>query len=398
MANILVLTYWNYSDALIQTYTLPYVRMIRKAIGTESSVHLLTLEKSNPIDRTILPSLAQENIRGLPLRYYPFGLKALLFWVTTGFRLTWLIFVRRIDVIHCWGTPPGAIGYVLSLLTDRKLVLDSYEPHAEAMVENGTWSKSGIAYRLLFWLEKRQTRRATHIISATAGMYHYAKEKYATVIEKFYVKPAGVDLKLFNLSCNKRAEVMSMLGLKPEHIVCVYAGKFGGIYLEQEVFDFFSVAERFWGHRFRAVLLTNSTASQIDENCRKSGLHRDTVIARFVSHHEVPVFMGVADFAITPVKPVPSKRYCTPIKNGEYWALGLPVVIPANISDDASIIETHKIGAVLYELNHAAYHGAICKIDELIKTPGIQDTIRKVADHYRNFDHAEDIYMKLYAH
>src|SRR5262245_38217110 len=28
--NILALTYWDYRDALIQTYTLPYLRMIRK--------------------------------------------------------------------------------------------------------------------------------------------------------------------------------------------------------------------------------------------------------------------------------------------------------------------------------------------------------------------------------
>ena len=35
--NVLVLTYWSYKDALIQTYTLPYVRIIQKNLGTNNN-------------------------------------------------------------------------------------------------------------------------------------------------------------------------------------------------------------------------------------------------------------------------------------------------------------------------------------------------------------------------
>ena len=45
----------------------------------------------------------------------------------------------------------------------------------------------------------------------------------------------------------------------------------------------------------------------------------------------------------TPVKPVPTKRYCTPVKDGEYWALGLPVIITEGISDDSGIIRENGI-------------------------------------------------------
>ena len=397
MTNVLILTYWSYSDALIQTYTLPYVRMIRRTISPESKLFLLTLEKSRPISAEIAKSLAREEITALPLPYFPFGIKALVFWFLTGFRLIGLIMKKRISVIHCWGTPPGAIGYILSVITGRKLILDSYEPHAEAMVENGTWSSGGIAFRLLFWLEGKQTSQASHIVSATEGMRNYARKKYGAVIKRFYVKPAGVDLTLFDLTKIKAIDAMLSLHLLPSNIVCVYAGKFGGIYLEQEVFDFFAVAERFWGDRFRIVLLTNTSRSEIDRYCSRAGLDPEKVIVRFVPHQEVPMYMGVGDFAITPVKPVPSKLYCTPIKNGEYWALGMPVVIPAHISDDAAIIEKHDIGAVLHKFDDEEYHAAIVKIDALMRTPGIRSTIRKVADTYRNFKHAEDIYTKLYA-
>jgi hypothetical protein len=107
--------------------------------------------------------------------------------------------------------------------------------------------------------------------------------------------------------------------------------------------------------------------------------------------------MQLADFALTFVKPVPSKRYCTPIKNGEYWALGLPVVIPAHISDDWKIIEQNSIGAVLTALNKESYSAAILKIEDIRKQPGIQDTIRDIAVHYRSYGIAEEAYRKVYA-
>lgn len=372
--------------------------MIRKLIPPENNIYLLTLEKNRNFDKTnAIDSLEQENIKWIPLHYHPFGWKAFIFWMTKGLKLVRMILKERISIIHCWCTPPGAIGYILSILTGRKLILDSYEPHAEAMVENGSWSKNGVAFRLLFWLEKQQTKRASCVISATEGMRHYAHEKYGVVIKNFYVKPAGVDLDFFDLKNVKKPDILSTLGLTPKNVVCVYAGKFGGIYLDQEAFDFFAVAARYWGDPFRVVLLTNSPSEEISQYCVRSGLKPEIVITRFVPHHEIPAYIGVGDFAITPVKPVPSKRYCTPIKDGEYWALGLPVVIPANISDDSSIIENHDIGAVLYELSEAAYIEAVKKIDKLIKNPGMRVIIRNVANTYRSFNRAENIYKKIYA-
>jgi hypothetical protein len=399
MGNILVLTYWSYPDALIQTYTLPYVRIIRKVIPAGDRIFLLTLEKdSDPgTERNIGQLLNAEGIEWIPSQYHRFGWRALLFWVNKLSELIKMVRREKISVVHCWGTPAGAIGYILSKLTGCQLVLDSYEPHAEAMVENGTWTRQGVAFQLLFRLEKLQTKHATHIISATEGMFQYASEKYGSVIKKFYVKPACVDLQLFHLGNVKQPPIMNDLGLSDDHIVCIYAGKFGGIYLEGEVFDFLAVAARYWGEKFRVVLLTNSIRQEIDRYCNLSGMDSAMVITRFVAHSKIPAYIGVGDFALTPVKPIPSKRYCTPIKDGEYWALGLPVVIPANISDDSSIIEQYDIGAVLDGLNEAAYEKAVRKISTLIKNGAMRNRIRDVAKTYRNFDRAEAIYQKIYS-
>ena len=402
--NILVITYWSYRDALIQTYTLPYLRLILKVLPKESRIVLLTLEKQ--IDRDIERQnqkiereLYNEGIDWITATYRPFGLRGLWMWIVLFFRLLKIILVKKIVFIHCWATPAGAIGYFLSILLNRKLVLDSYEPHAEAMTENGTWTKNSIAFNVLFYLEKLQSRKAHFIISATAGMKGYAQEKYTINLTKFAVKPACVDLDLFSEKSIKDADLLKELDLE-QKIVCVYAGKFGGIYLAQEVFDFFKIAHQHFGNDFRVLLLTNQTKEEIESYCKKSNLDSSIITMRFIAHQLIPKYIGLGDFAITPVKPVPTKRFCTPIKDGEYWAMGLPIIITANISDDSEIIEKHKAGAVLHELNDIAYLDAVKTIEIILSEPKIEryNRIRALAETYRSFAIAEQVYKNLYGH
>ncbi|MGV2481461.1 UNVERIFIED_CONTAM: hypothetical protein IGO34_32195, partial [Salmonella enterica subsp. enterica serovar Weltevreden] len=86
-------------------------------------------------------------------------------------------------------------------------------------------------------------------------------------------------------------------------------GKFGDIYLSQEVFDFFKAAASHWGDHFKVLLLTNHTAEEIAGYCRASGLPEDSVIRKFVAHADVPKYMALGSFGICPVKSVPTKKY-----------------------------------------------------------------------------------------
>jgi glycosyltransferase involved in cell wall biosynthesis len=398
--NILILTYWSFPDALIQTYTLPYVRIIRENLSSDSSIFLLTLEKNYSTlslekKNEIKDSLQKEGITWLPFPYKAFGISAFFMWIKVGAQLAKLIISNRIATIHSWCTPAGAIGYLLANALNRKLILDSFEPHAESMVENGTWRRESLAFKLLFWLEKKQTQKATYIISATEGMREYAKRKYNVDIENFFVKPACVDLDLFSNDVLNDQQLRRQLGLENK-IVCVYAGKFGGIYLEDDIFDFINIAASHWGEAFRFLILTNHSREEIAAYCNRANVKLDCIVMKFVPHNEVPRYMGLADFAITPVKPIPTKRYCTPIKDGEYWALGLPIVISKNISDDSDIIETNNIGVVLNTFSREAYQDAVLKIDVLRKQSDLRERIQSIAKKYRSFDIAEKVYREVY--
>lgn len=395
--NILVLTYWSFSDALIQTYTLPYLKIIQRQLSPESTIQLLTLEKDFAASGNQVDSISSAGIQWIPFAYHPFGLRALGSWLLIVLKLMVMIRRKRITTIHCWATPAGSIGVVLAWLTGKSLVIDSYEPHAEAMVENGTWKKNSPAFRLLFALEKYQTRRAKYLIAAHEGMRAYALEKYGVNVRRMLVKPACVDMVLFDDSKSKDSDLLKSLNLV-DKIVCVYAGKFGGIYLDKEVFDFLKEGHVRWGDRFR--LLTSHNEEEINGYCLAAGLDRSIIITRFVPHHEIPKYIGLGDFALTPVKPVPTKRYCTPIKDGEYWAMGLPVVITNGISNDSEIIRANGVGAVLDRLDTAAYRSALNTIDALLAQPreALRKKIRAIASVNRNFAIAEQVYQEIYGH
>ncbi len=401
--NILVLTYWSYKEGLIQTYTLPYVRMIRNNIPKNKKVYLFTLEKEelklSPDERKAASKkLKEEGIIWMPFKYFPFGRAAYFKWMMLLPRLWFKIIFGGISHIHCWCTPPGMIGYILSIFSGKTLVLDSYEPHAEAMVENGDWTKESKSYKLLFKYEKKQSHRAKHIISATEGMRNYAYQKYGLTISNFYVKPACVNLDLFSKDKIKDSTLLKELGLE-DKMVCVYAGKLGGIYYDIEVFQFIKAAADFWGDQFRFLFLTNHKRDEIDTYCKKVGLSTETVINKFVMHTDIPKYMGLADFGITPVKKIPTKRYCTPIKDGEYWALGLPVVISPDISDDSDIIRENGIGVICDFENPSIFRTVIERLDTFIsETPKEEaySKIRYIANRYRNFSVAEKIYKDIY--
>lgn len=400
---ILVLTYWPLKSGLVQAYTLPYLRQMAEVIGPAGRIVLVTLDPaagplslkdSDPLQET----LSASRIEWVSFAYHRFGLQALLCQGFNIARLLWLCNRKRVSVIHCFCTPAGALGWLLSVLTGLPLVIDSYEPHAEAMVENGSWSAKSLRYRLLIGLEKLQSRRASAVIAVTESMREYARSRYEAEFKSFFVKPACVDLTRFNREGLETTTLRQELGLDGK-IVAVYAGKVGGIYLDREIFELFKAARDRWGDRFRALFLSSDSQEALHRLSALAGFDPGSLIHRFVEHRDIPRYLALADFAITPVRPLPCKRHCAPIKDGEYWAMGLPVIITDGIADDSDIIERNGVGVVLREFTPAAYAQALEALDStLLSQPqrALRGRIREVAVRYRGYERSRKVYEAIY--
>jgi glycosyltransferase involved in cell wall biosynthesis len=398
--NILVLTQWSFKDALVQTYTLPYVDIIRNIVSPEKKIILVTAEQqkialSEKELNDVNLDFVKKNMQLIAQPYKRFGLKKIIGSIGQIWKLYRVIRNEKIRTIHAFCTPAGSIAWLLSKISGAALIIDSYEPHAEAMVENGTWKKNGFAFKVLFNLEKRQSRRATALIATTEGMKKYAEEKYGVKASSFFVKPACVNLQKFSPS-EKNIQLLKELDLENK-IVCVYAGKLGGIYLKDEVFDFIRASYDYWGDKFRFLMLTNASKEEIEAEVIRTNLPGNIIISRFVFHHEVPNYLSLGDFALNPVKPVPTKRYCTSIKDGEYWAMGLPVVISPEISDDSAIINAENAGVVMNFSDRQQYILAIKRLEELlIQGQSLQLKIRGIGEKYRSYSIAKKIYSTIY--
>jgi glycosyltransferase involved in cell wall biosynthesis len=121
------------------------------------------------------------------------------------------------------------------------------------------------------------------------------------------------------------------------------------------------------------------------------------LVQRFVDHRVIPYYIGLGDFGLVPFIPVPSKRYGSPIKTGEYMAMGLPIVISKGISDDSELVSNQMIGYALRNQNMEEYHRALESLASLIENR--KSTSQKVvglAKRYKNYDHIGLIYLSVY--
>ncbi|MEZ4722859.1 MAG: glycosyltransferase [Flavobacteriales bacterium] len=396
---ILVLTPWSYKDGLIQAYTLPYVKIISELPFVES-LWLVTdeqdsLKLTSEESRAAKDRLQELKVQWLPKSYVPFGIEAVVAKVRQLLGLIVLIRKEKVTHIHAWTTPGGVLGYCLSVISRKPLVIDSFEPHAEAQVENGTWRRSSLGFRLLWWFEKRMARHAQALIYTSKNMVQYARDKYDAYDEKELVKPACVDLEKFASAPRKDGELLQKLGLV-DMVVGVYAGKLGGIYHDVELFEFAARANTFWNGRFRLLMLTTEPRDSILEFARQANCPNEIIVSLFVDHDEIPRHMKLADFGITLVKSVPTKKCCTPIKDGEYWASGLPIVITENIGDDSEIVKDQKTGFILKDFDRESMERCFNEAEHLIANEEIHDRCELVAMKYRPFEIANHVYNAIY--
>jgi glycosyltransferase involved in cell wall biosynthesis len=332
--------------------------------------------------------------------YQHFGLLAILTNLFVLLRLYGLIWQKNIKTIHAWCTPAGAFAYILARFSGKRLIIDSFEPHAEAMLENGSWTKKSLAYKSLIYFEKRMAKRAVAIIGTTAAMQEYAAKTYNTKLKQFFVKPSGVNTTLFSPNKDSREKNRKELALNENAVVGVYIGKFGGIYLYDEIILLIKAAQEQWGKDFYLFIYTSSDTKEIEKKLQKQHIDlRQICLSSYMPHQQVPQYLNIADFAINPVKPVPTKRYCTSIKDGEYWAMGLPIIIPPDISDDSDLIAKENIGVIWEDFSLQGCKTAIENMHELLNSRDIaviKKKIRNIAIEKRSFNNAKEIYNSLY--
>jgi glycosyltransferase involved in cell wall biosynthesis len=375
MLDAIYVAYWSYLDPLCQSQSLPIIRGLCDA-GWRFG--LVTFEQSpwrlKPAQRDEVRSrLAAEGIRWYPLRYHqrPTILSTLLD-IAVGASLC--AFVGRrcgARAFHGRGTVSAAMAYVAARLVGVRIVNDADGPLSQEYVDAGVWSLQSPGRLLTHWFEQRCLRGADEVAVLTERR---RREVEALVRREVTVLPCAVDLDLFRPEPDHGRRLRADLGM--EGTVLVYAGKTGGWYLTEPMLDFVASFRDTVGEVTLLVLTTEDPARFLLP-ARARGIR---CVVRNVSRPEMPSYLSSADAGLSFRLDAPSQTACSPIKNGEYLACGLPVVTTAGVGDYSELIARSRVGVVVPAVDMLSLQRAARSLKDILEEPGVHERCRETAD------------------
>jgi glycosyltransferase involved in cell wall biosynthesis len=383
----LYLCYASLTDPLIRTQVVAYLAGLAQRGHT---IHLLTFEPK--LDRARRYELREEMARlGITwhsLRYHKRpSLLATIFDTLAGATLaTWLVLRHQLGGLHARSHVPLAMALLTRGVTRRRLIFDIRGLLAEEYVDAGRWVRGGAPYRITTWIQGLGLRRADGFVVLT--------ERVRRVLfgeperPRTYVIPCCAD---FDRLAPGNRDVRAELGLA-ERPVMVYVGKLTGVYMDQEMADFFATARR-QEPALAFLVLTQSPADSIVDELRRASVPEDAYRIAQSPPSEVGTYLATSTFAICFCHPKPSLIASSPTKIGEYLASGLPVVSGPDVGDTDTILREREAGVVVEDFDDPTYERAAQRMLALVGEPGIRQRCGAVA---RDVFSLEDVGIARY--
>lgn len=393
MKTIFIFAYYSYKDPVFQSAVLPYFENFPDK--EKFRFILLTFEqdqyKVTASERAeIKDEFTQDHIIWHQTKWHSGRFKQ----IKKIFDFCWSLILSTILVIrynprfiYSEGFPGAIISHYLCKITGRKHIVHTFEPHADYMIESGVWQEKDWEAKLIKKTQLQIAQNSHAILTGTQKLI----DKYEHLCPNtlFYRVPSCVDSDLFQFDPHTRKRNRSAWGISHETLLLVYLGKFGGMYWQEELFDFFDIIKATLGRPAQLLIVSKDDPSPFK--------HRidDTVIWISATKKEVPGLLSSADFGICGIHNIPSRRYSSPIKNGEYWACGLPVVVPFGMSDDFLMTREKGIGIIIEDTSVSSLKKASFEIKKWISSNDSEE-VRKRCRNFALEDRSVAKYKKLY--
>lgn len=384
---ILFISYWGINDGLTQATVLPNVKLLA-SFSSIDKVILCTIERKafepiSPVDKVVHIPLRSKNYQNVLLN----KLNDFIFFPK---RIIFIVNQHKVKMIICRSSLAGGIGYRVFKKTQIPYVVESLEPHAAYMIESGVWKKYDPRYWIEIFFHRVICNSAQYLLPVAVNFGEYLKGQGVNQ-EKIMVVPCVVDLQKFfrKNSVNHRLK----LGITDHQKVGIYVGKFGGIYYDDEAFMVFAMAKEVFD-QFCLIILTPDDQAEIEMKLATAGFSVKEYRLMKIDYNDVPDYLSIADFAFAMYKHSFSKKYLSPIKVGEYWACGLPVLLTEGVGDDAAIIGRSQCGAT-FSLDKENTIQALKKIQDQLHDEDVRVKNIGLAAKYRNPEILRNAYMRI---
>jgi len=393
--NLLYLGYWSVNDSLTASTIFPHLQILNELSNINKIVYV-SIERGNDVKaESFLASLSK--VKHVPLYSRDLGVN---FLTKIGDIIRFPIALEKtvkkeeIDRVLCRTASAGAFGYMLYKRTGLPFYVESFEPHADYMLESGVWSSKSPQYLMQRYWEGKMIEHADGLMPVAENYAEYLQQ-LGVDENRIHTIPCNVPVEKFYFSEQDRQQKRKEYRMSAGETVGIYAGKFGGIYYNEEAFWLFKKAfDKL--ESLRLVILTPENILDVKRKLSQYNIDRDKVIIDFVAHAEIPKFLSMADFAFSPIKPAASRKFCSPIKDGEYWANGLPILLTKGVGDDDKIIPQTNSGAIFDLSEPETVDRAFDTIEHIINEKNYRERILKVAKDYRSFALSAWVYQRMF--
>jgi len=391
---ILYISYWSLNEPLTAATIIPYFKLWND-YDSIKEIHFATIERGNEKFHEIKINIAKVTHHPMTTRFQDSFLFSKLYEFTRiPSTLSKLAKSLDINLIMAKTSLAGSLAYKIHKQTDLPFIVESFEPHSDYMMGCGEWKKNGFLYKFAKYYERKQLKHAQYIVTVTHNYKNHLIEHENVDGNKIKVIPSITEIEKFVFNSEDRQKVRDKLNLGSS-VTGIYVGKFGGLYYDAEAYDIFRTSNEHFGGKMKFIILTPEDPDLVYRNMEERGINRNSVHVQLASHEDVPMFLSASDFAFATIKPAFSNPFQCPVKNGEYWANGLPILMTYGIADDYKIMEEGQ-GVALYDLTKNDLSLALKKIEEIINTPDYRLPIYELAVKYKSIKTVKSVYNELF--
>jgi glycosyltransferase involved in cell wall biosynthesis len=390
---ILYIGYWDYANNLTKAAILPHLRCLGQFKIVEKII-FITIERTQGVNNHSAETAKTEWVSTTAGKH-KHGLFGLIFDHFLFIRRVREIILREnIDLIFANGTQSASIIQHAIYRKKIPLVIEYFEPHSRYMLENRIWNRWDPRFIYLSMREKKQRMSAWGLITVSEN-YHDQIRGLTGTRKVLGTAPCSVDHDLFRFKKSERNTYRKNIGIPDDCTVGIYTGKFGDLYWYKKAYELFQFCHTYFKGKFYLIILSPQNIRLVERELMEYDFDPAHIHVQHGIYLEIPGYLSAADFAFSLHRSNPSSIGYAPIKDGEYWASGLPVIITENIGDDSDIIIENNAGAVINE-NEGTWKKALDKIREIIEEPDHRNRIHELARKHRSIHKISAIYSHIF--
>ena len=392
---VLFISYDGILEPLGQSQVFAYAR---KLSGSFNMI-LLSFEKEHDLADTehleyVRSEAARHNIEWIPLRYHKRPRM-----LATGYDLLhgvvsalWVTFTRKVDIVHCRGLIPTAMGVVVRTVLRPRLIFDMRGLWIDEGVEKGDWTTLSKMYRIGKWIEKICLAKSDAVVSLTqAAVDDISKwRSLKNRVMNFRVISTCCDLDRFVLpSRNRNAG---------ERFVFGYVGNVGIWYHFDAVLECFKMLLNRVPDALMLIINRNQQ-DLIRNKIRQAGIPSDSIEIKGTAHNSVASEIQRMHATAFFIRPSYAKIASAPTKLGELLGCGVPCLTSRGVGDMDSQLTGGNAG-VLVDFDQLGemdvLRRAVDQLLELARDPRTPQRCRETASLHFSLHEGSKRYHRLY--